>query len=333
MAEFNCTENYKYFVLQFYGEKSWRYAFGTLLAVESFLTMTVNLVVLVVLIKYDALKIPSFKMLRSLALSDMLAGALAGSIASVQLLKNVYSETDCIVDMICTYLEYLFIGTSALTLTCISYDRYLHLSRLNNYKMSNSKLYVFLSICWIIPTVVIVVARINYHITSIIIVTIGGLVLVTLTGSYASILVALNRHVKQNDHFANRKVKQRRAARTVVIILSCFLVMFLPYIIAFSMAFSGHFSDIVVSQSFLISMCLGILNSLINPIIISCNTPIIQKCIKNMFGISETRNDRHRFAFRDIKESLSDESGKMLGESRPYSIYKRPYAAESSSLM
>ena len=305
MAEFNCSENFKYYILHFYAEKTWRYTFGVVLAILSLLTVVINAVVLITLLKYEALKIPSFKLLRSLALSDFLTGAFAGSMAAVQLLKE-YTETDCFVDMVCTYLEFLFIGTSALTLACISYDRYLHLSKLNKYRMSNRRIYVFMSICWLIPiAVIIITALVNFYISSIVIVTLAVIVLITLTSSYISILVALKRHGKQCESTGNNN--QRRAARTVIIILSCFLIMFLPYLISFSILFTRKFSIVTEKKWFVLSTCFGVLNSLLNPIIISCNTPSIQRCIKEMLGVKEMEDDSQMHNLNEINESRDHE--------------------------
>ena len=289
MAEFNCSLNFKYYHLQFYSDETWRYTIGIFLACISPLTIAINVLVLITMLRYNVLKTPSFKMLVSLALSDLLTGAIVAPITSVQLLKT-YTKSDCVVDMACIYLELLFIGTSALTLGCISYDRYLHLSQLSNYKMPKRKLYVFLLMCWLIPICAIVIAVVDFYISSIVIVILSALVMLTIITSYVSVLVALGRHAKRSNNTLRKSSvgNEQRAGRMVIIILSFFLLMFLCYIISFLLEFTRNFDDVFVSKCFIIATCIGVFNSCINPIIITYNTPAIGRCLKMMLGMSAT---------------------------------------------
>ena len=253
------------------------------------LTIAINVLVLITMLRYNVLKTPSFKMLVSLALSDLLTGAIVAPITSVQLLKT-YTKSDCAVDMACIYLELLFIGTSALTLGCISYDRYLHLSQLSNYKMPKRVLYVFLLMCWLIPICAIVIAVVDFYISSIVIVILSALVMLTIITSYVSVLVALRRHAKRSNNTLRKSSvgNEQRAGRMVIIILSFFLLMFLCYIISFLLEFTRKFDDVFVSKCFIIATCIGVFNSCINPIIITYNTPAIGRCLKMMLGMFAT---------------------------------------------
>ena len=126
--------------------------FGLIFIVLSILAIVENDFILFFIWKPDR-KIPfSIKILSSLAVSDLLAGMVLPPVTSWQVLNHI-SLNNCNADCVQRYFTVLLVGSSALTLLLVAFNRYISLTTLTNYNryMSNRKLIVLITFAWLVP--------------------------------------------------------------------------------------------------------------------------------------------------------------------------------------
>lgn len=111
-----------------------------------------NLLIVIVIIYFKSLRRRSNFLIICLAITDLSVGALLQPMASAQLF-NADIGKDCLTAYATTYLGAMLCGASSWILTLISYDRYLHLVKLQNYNlyMTKKKFLLMSAFCWIFP--------------------------------------------------------------------------------------------------------------------------------------------------------------------------------------
>lgn len=274
---------------------AWNYAFGVLFGVISVFGAVENCLVLLTLYKFKPLHRMSNRILSSLATSDFLASSILAPVFVAQLLKEELS-THCRLEMLRRFLSTFFIGASVFTLGLISYDRCLHLTKLQDYNMTIRKSNIFIFFCWFIPFLIPFLKVVGeteslYYAAVIILLVIS---LTVMSGCYILIIWALHKHGKlQTDKIMTKKSKGRRlrAGRTVVIILSCFMLMVLPVNVhLMTSILDKNKSRSEVAVGYIIQMALCLLNSVVNPIIYYFRTPNLKLCLKKLVGIRPRDN-------------------------------------------
>ena len=268
--------------------ETWGNVFGYLMVVLSIMSTFENAIVFIVLFSNKVLHTPSNKILAALTASDLLTGIVLAPLHALQLLNDDIMNI-CMIEHIRRYLSAILIGSSALTLGIISYDRYLHLVYLQNYRMSNLQLYILLVLSWSIPSLVPLLRFIedNERTYSLIVSLSGVMVFLIIVISYANLLVALKRHRRHSDNkmYHSYMQNQHRAGRTVLIIITFYILMFLPTIIAFILYATEMFSVFALSESYVIGLFLSLANSAVNPLIYTYRTPELKKFTQKLFGL------------------------------------------------
>lgn len=286
MANINCSSNYKYYHLQHYAEPAWKDSIGVVLAILSPLAIILNIILLVTLRKYHILHTITYRIMTSLVLSDFLAGFTVGPITSLELLKT-FDESDCFVDMLCIYLEYLFVGSSALSLAFMCYDRYLHLTKLENHQLGTMKSYIVILSCWLFPLLLIVIGVVEFDVLNVAIALLATIVPIILLISWCFLLIGLHRHSlhRANKMLPTGMANERRPGWTIVVILTCYLLTLVPHIISFSLYLTGNYDEVLESKCFILATTFVVLRAIINPVTYFFNTPSINRCVKTMLGI------------------------------------------------
>ena len=111
-----------------------------------------NLLIIIVILYFKSLRRRSNYLIMLLAVTDLAVGALLQPMASAQLFNSSIGK-DCLTAYATTYLGAMLCGASSWTLTLISYDRYLHLVKLQNYNvhMTKRKFLLMNAFCWAFP--------------------------------------------------------------------------------------------------------------------------------------------------------------------------------------
>ncbi|XP_057308191.1 alpha-1A adrenergic receptor-like [Hydractinia symbiolongicarpus] len=129
-------------------------AFGVMFVVVSVLIVAPNTLVLIMLYRGNFTR-KSYKFFVSLSLSDGLCGLTCAPLLAWQLFHEE-ARVNCHIELIRRYFVMLFSGSSGLMLAVIAYDRYISLTKLNNYDlyMTKIKFRFLVAICWICPALI-----------------------------------------------------------------------------------------------------------------------------------------------------------------------------------
>lgn len=269
-----------------YISKSTRWLLGALNIATSIIAAGGNFAIIVVILSRKQLRTRPNYLICCLAMTDLAVGVIMQPIVSTQL-YNENAGRNCTITYILYGIGTFICGASSLILSLISYDRYLHLVKLqNNTKcMPNWKIKCLLVLCWIIPAfngclVFEESTRAGMHIISVI-----ALVLCTAS------LVIWNKKIYK--YISNRcKVlpfptkrrskiaeqlhlkRQSRLAITLLIIVGCFIICWMPFsaytIYAMVYKMQGDAvskSDVYANTVHCISLTFGLCNSSLNPVI------------------------------------------------------------------
>ena len=187
-----------------------------------------------------------------------------------------------------TYISVVFCGASALILALISYDRYLHLVKLQNYNvhMTTKRLYTMLFLCWLYPICLGLLTLSNSTIS-----VLQGMLFVST--SIITFIIAIcywksYKFIKEKSKTIPRKSAAQedgnensrnvnhswKLAKTFAIIIACFVVCWAPmvslsvYILVQRQAnlSLGSFAP-YDNTVFYMTVLIGFSNSTINPFI------------------------------------------------------------------
>jgi len=261
-----------------YGNETFRQALGFVLAVSSVMSTIENAIVFVVLIKYRVLHTPSNAILLSLAAANFLTGFCVSPLYALEWLGIIRARIKLVMATRESLIR-IFFGITSITMAFISYDRYLHIRRLQHYKMSKKFLCMGLIICWFAPIAISSLYLPVVHFkrfavyVEIVSMVFSLTILAAIIIPYGGILVVLRRHTNLLSGDLAARIafteNQRRAGRTVAIIVTVYLLMNGPAII-----------NEVIMYSYELDMICGFLvmaNSSVNPIIYFYQTPTLKK--------------------------------------------------------
>lgn len=275
-----------------------------------------NAIVIMVLYKHKPLHTPTNQILASLALADFLSSLLVAPLHAVQLLDREMLN-NCSVDRCRKYLSPILVGASSYIIVFISYDRCLHLRKLQDYRMPKRKLYAMTLLCWsmaiAIPLIRLFDSIEAKKIYSILVIMNAILILLALTLSYVGLLAMLKFHQRAtNDNSTtNRRIdNERRAVRTIILILSLYVIMLIPIIIFHGLYTTKNGNRHLLAFSYIIGISLALGNSVVNPLVYCYRTPILKRRIKLMVGIRPDRkisrtvkvNNRTRKTYKSTSE-------------------------------
>ena len=263
-AKMSCTS-----ILSFLPSQAWNNVFGAANIMISITATLENVLVLLVFLLFKDLQTLSNRTLVSLSVTDLLVGLLVAPIHAAHLLNEDILH-NCTSDAVRRYAGAALCGISAFTIGSISYDRYLHMTKLNNYNMfmSSKKSWIFISVSWILPGIVPASRFIAEKIYVSIFVSFMTVNFLILFVCYIMILSALRS--KSEWRVRSRKLyeQQMKTFKTVMVLLTCFTLMNFPIVIPLIMtAIDDNIKKDTVGAVFITGITLVNLNSAINPVI------------------------------------------------------------------
>ena len=138
---------------------AYRLVMAALYSAATGVTTVLNSLILISIWKTPSLHKPSYILIASLALSDLLVGAIGDPlliIINITALKKWSVETFCLLDKSAKAIVYAFGAISLSTLTFISLDRLLAVKLMKRYQsvVTQKRVLLFLVIGWIVPCIV-----------------------------------------------------------------------------------------------------------------------------------------------------------------------------------
>ena len=263
--------NSTYWVLDLLPEMYWRPIIGSLIAIVSLAATIENALILLVFYKYPALRTSSNKILLSMSVADFCTGIILGPLYA-SLLFSRKLVGNCMSNEIRRYFATLFLGASALSVGILSIDRSLHLRKLQNYKLSDKVLHLILISNWFLPVAVPLIALADARIYSLVLFAFGALGVIVVIVSYVVLIISLKRY--RSDLPAQIRTiamnRERNAGKTVLIVVTCYIIMLLPLLIEKLLYSRNYFNErdkLERPKVLILAHLLCISNSVVNPII------------------------------------------------------------------
>lgn len=266
---------------------SWRLTLAVLYLLTATIATVLNGLVVAVMIKGGALKDTTFRILWALAVTDLLT-ALSGYlnfceafITNEQILGRIY-------DVRYT-MNVLTILTSINLAGFVSFDRYLHISRLqSNWKMPRKWSNVGICLCWCIPLLFAILTH-SVNNRAILLLPSASSVLsfLIVITCYVLLLKSLRNFTKSNKGGALDAAylrNEKYASRSVVIIGTFFIGMNFPIILGLLIRSQTGLTSQLAKYNF-ICIFVSFSNSIVNPLVYCCRTRKIRRSIVNFFPI------------------------------------------------
>ena len=287
------------------------YFFATCNIVVGFVAFFGNLLVFVLIWRTTSLRNRSICCLLSLAVTDFLVGMILEPMHVLQFLFQEFRE-NCMFNSIRRIFSVVLIGASISSIAFISYDRYIHLSKTQNYNrnMTPRKIAMLLFIVWLVPIFMPFLRLMGKDERAY-----GSFVFFYVLSNFVIMLVCYiciiklvrEKEKNMNRHIELGKCREARgtsyhvqAARVVTIIILCFFIATTPISISMGMSglqlilskaitgFSGRNGEIFYA----FAMTSAMVNSAINPIIYYARNPGFKE------SLHELLPGRWSFVFR-----------------------------------
>lgn len=250
--------------------------------------------------------------LMSLALSDALVGCILCPYTVYQLIESE-TRKNCEQEFVRIFLSISFIGTSAINVGYIAYDRYMLLTRLN-IQSSRQKTILFLIISWIFPPACVALDWVNIYLYNIVAALIIIVPLIALTTFYFLITKAITRKKKQLFKIQFKTTKSERTvearndvkiqktlhndriklAKQVIFLVVFYIICLLPSAVAvlLNMVYvvTKTAKPISSQNFFLFTLFAAASNSCINPIIYALKYPEFQRTLRKLFCKRKMQN-------------------------------------------
>ncbi|XP_039997796.1 trace amine-associated receptor 13c-like [Xiphias gladius] len=281
-----------------------------LLASVSLLTVTLNLLVIISISHFRQLHTPTNTLLLSLAVSDLVVGLLVMPIEGLR-----YMETCWLLGrLMCAltpYVSYCLLSASLGNMVLISIDRYLAICDPLRYssKITLNRVKILISLCWICSIIynglilmdhlgwskrfsschgecVVVISHISGTVDLFITFVGPCTVMVILYMRVFVVAVSQVRVIRLQTAAtaltaAPTAKKERKAARTLGIVIAVFLMCFCPY---YYPSLAGEDTSNSLSYFAVLSWIM-LMNSCVNPLIYALFYPWFRKAIKLIFTL------------------------------------------------
>lgn len=246
-----------------------------------------NLIVISVISLHKELRTRPNFLVCCLAVTDLAVGIILQPLLSVHL-QNGPSDADCFMADAVYYMISLFCSASCLTLVLISYDRYLHLTKLLHYHdfMPKRKLLILVKACWVIPIIegFLLFSRSTHSLFFAFAVIRTFCDLIICLVCYRKIFTFIREMSKifpsrstAGENESSDRVqfnKHSRLAKNFAILVACFIICWIPvkvilvYFLFVSIAHTRLDKlDPYIDTIHLFAILIGIFNSLMNPLI------------------------------------------------------------------
>ena len=286
---------------------AWYYIFGSINLVIALSATVENSLALFALIWYKDMHSRSNRIIVSLAATDLLVGLTIAPLQAAELLVPGLHK-NCAVDQARRILSAILVEASTFSIAAISYDRYVRLTRLNNYKlhMTRRKINILIITSWLIPVCLPVLRYIDetetIYVTACVSIMIG--VLVAIIIFYIMILSTLKRKSSWRSQNPEIEKRQMQILKCVVKIISCYILMVFP-MTAGLLALKAEMHPEVRGAIYNTVTTLTMLNSTANPVIYYFSTPNFQIIFKRLWHLDLKRSARGRSFDSNITESES----------------------------
>ncbi|XP_078344049.1 histamine H2 receptor-like [Oculina patagonica] len=265
-----------------------------------FTTLLFNMVVILAIWRTPLLHQPRNVLLCSLAVSDFFVGLttqpsfLAAEISL--LLGNM--ELYCLAVFIHFYTSWMFNGVSFLTLSAISFERYLALRfHLRCAELiTNTRVFITVIIYWSIWVTWITLlwfwatSKLLTHIL------IALCILITAIDAWCYFIIykTVKRHNKQiqdsQQQTHQSMVRYRRTTNTMIILISAFLLSYFPFIVTTAISASKKKEDMRTSAAHCLAVVVIFANSTANPLIYFWRVAELRESAKQTFRKLHPKN-------------------------------------------
>lgn len=242
----------------------------------------------------------SNKILRSLAIADVLVGILSCPLYVYQLLTGNYLS-DGIYEDIRHFFTVWLSSTSALSVVLLAIDRYFMMTKLTNYSLyiSDNKLLILIVFTWLYPLLILTSCYVSFNVYR------YGYILSTMCSTtticvcYVLIIRELKKRRKnillttRTNHWQSFDRKKSNAleiqlARKVAFLVGCFILCNAPSFIVGTVRAIYQPTVITSSalqQAYLFAFFSASANSSINPIVYIAKYPEFQRQLKKMLRV------------------------------------------------
>lgn len=257
-----------------------------------------NLLIIVTIYQTTVLHSPSRILLCSLAISDFLIGSIAQPVAALYYISaiNRWLDAYCILWVLMTNFGYAIGVMSISILTAMSVDRCLAVTTMTNYKnyVTKRRTLVVCLVMWLTVFTVNIITihmfshTVKYALVSTFVAILMGTIIVSFSLSFHT-LKRISRAINDNGQSqiegtssspqSFNITKYRHSLRTMAIILSCNLVVYIPPLILIS-------SKAVINQipnQFVYMQYFGFiitLNSTLNPLLYIWRMRDLRRAVK-----------------------------------------------------
>ena len=273
-----------------------RYIIGVIHVAIGFSSIFGNTLILCVIYKTQTLRTCSNLILGSLAMTDLLNGLLTEPMSFLPLFSKMVRGNCEFNSLRRNISSYLGVVTSTL-IGLISYDRFVHLSKMNDYSnyMSLRKVIFLIILCWILPVAMPMIQLIKDGTGTVYSFTVStylllnfGVVMISYVSIMKKIKASKSRLLQHSSDAQRSRATRKlvRSAKTILLLVVCFGLTTLPIAIYFGISFFQrmtliHLMTKVESEiTYTITMTFAQLNSGINPIIYYVKIPEFKAQIK-----------------------------------------------------
>ena len=273
-----------------------RYVVGVLIIMCGVLAVLGNVISLVILNK-PTMRTKYNRILSSLAVSDTLVGCCLCPLISAQLL-SITVHRNCIVELVKNMFGPCMVGTSALNIGLLAYDRYVKITSLKNYslKMTNRKLFLLILGVWILPVVMFLTIFIDrlLFMLALSVLSIGLLSVTTISYFLVANYVKKN-SLKRNGNEVSEQTKKKNAklVQRLTVLVMCYYVCLLPLVVNIFFEVKnrllGNGKSVIYQTLTVVTIFLSFVNSVLNPIIYVAKFPKFKREFRKMFRIRGNR--------------------------------------------
>ncbi|XP_078344472.1 adenosine receptor A3-like [Oculina patagonica] len=258
-----------------------------------FTTLLFNMVVILAIWRTPLLHQPRNVLLCSLAVSDFFVGLTTQPsflVAEISLLLG-NMELYCLAVFIHFYTSWMFNGVSFLTLSAISFERYLALRFHLRYAelITNTRVFITVIIFWSIWVTWITLlwfwakSKLLTHIL------IALCILISTIDAWCYFIIykTVKRHNKQiqdsQQQTHQSMVRYRRTTNTMIILISAFALSYFPFIITTAISASQAKEDMRTSAAHCLAVVVIFANSTANPLIYFWRVAELRETAKQAF--------------------------------------------------
>ena len=265
----------------------WACIFGSFLCLT---TLLFNTVVIIAIWRTPVLHQPRIVLLGSLAVSDLLVGLTSEPSFLVAEISLLLGNMDiyCLAVFIHFYTGWMFNGISFLTLSAISFERFLALRLHLRYAelITTTRVLITALIYWAIwmTWITLMWFWAKDKIVSHILIAFCCLTATAVAWCYVAIYKTVKRHSKQiqsSQQQANQNLgRYRRTTKTMIILITAFVLSYFPFAITSAISASQEKEDMRTSAAHFLAVLFIFGNSAANPLIYFWRVADLRKAAK-----------------------------------------------------